>query len=196
LQAVIMTQCNKLTGPDVKPLPSGVSPQDMWALLQSNFTTGANGQTTNTQGVAYATIFSASPNNCTAVAEAYSAFGANLAADYAEKVAYAQCTARLAPALGGVCVISFLVLAYGAWRRTQLRRLFGLPGDACNDLTKWLCCTTCVICQEYRTMRMNDVQQGVWGHTGGEVEDQTGATSAPYVQMTTRADALRAQTDV
>ena len=183
-----MDQCNRIVPPDNQVFPSGLSRQDLFSLLVTNFTTGANGLTTNSQGVAYSSMFA---TNCTAVAEAYSAFGASIAEDMSASRAYLQCTARLAPALGGVCVITLLVLVYGAWRRTQMRRAFGLPGDGCNDVTKWLFCTTCAVCQEYRTMRMADVQHGRW-EASDELADR-GATTAPYVQMTTRADGLLAQ---
>ncbi len=53
---------------------------------------------------------------------------------------------------------------YAAWRRAALRRRFGISarGGACADVTAWLCCPACALCQETRTLSHNNVTAGFW----------------------------------
>jgi hypothetical protein len=51
---------------------------------------------------------------------------------------------------------------YAAWRRAALRRRFGLPGGPFRDAAAWLCCASCALCQETRTLAHNNVTGGFW----------------------------------
>ncbi|XP_044978738.1 uncharacterized protein LOC123445767 [Hordeum vulgare subsp. vulgare] len=71
--------------------------------------------------------------------------------------------ARLALSLGGtlLCVLGLL---YGGFWRIQMRRRFGLPGNALccgkpdvTDCFQWLCCCPCSLAQEVRTADAYDI---------------------------------------
>ena len=59
-------------------------------------------------------------------------------------------------------VLSFVFTgAYCGWRRTQIRKKFGIPGDEVSDHLVWLCCPTCTLCQELRTMEAYNIENGL-----------------------------------
>jgi hypothetical protein len=60
---------------------------------------------------------------------------------------------------------------YAAWRRAALRRRFGLPGGPVRDAAAWLCCASCALCQETRTLAHNNVTGGFWLGTLTPQED-------------------------
>ncbi|RLM98846.1 hypothetical protein C2845_PM06G16030 [Panicum miliaceum] len=63
-------------------------------------------------------------------------------------------------------LLSVLGLLYGGFRRAQMRRRLGLPGDrsmcggrpATADYVKWLLCAPCALAQEVRTGNLYDVE--------------------------------------
>jgi Cys-rich protein (TIGR01571 family) len=183
-QAAIGGQCAKLTQISYPFPPPGVRLIDLETLRVTNYTRGApSSGSTN-----FAAIFS----NRTATAA------------YAEKVERARtsvvllgaCEARLSPTLAGVFLITLATLLYGFWRRTQLRRLFTLPGDTLGDLGAWLFCSCCTLCQEYRTLRLHNVEFGQWGGNVGWLLDGGEGTIAkppPDIEMSGGAPAGAAQ---
>ncbi len=58
--------------------------------------------------------------------------------------------------------ITFCFYAYAGFRRIQMRRRFGLPGDDVRDYASWLLCPCCSLAQETRTLAANRVDAGVW----------------------------------
>ena len=97
--------------------PPGVRVIDLETLRATNYTRGAPGS----GSVNFTAIFA----NRTATA----AYAAQYERARASVVQLAACEARLSPTLGGVFIITLATLLYGFWRRTQIRRMFGLPGD-------------------------------------------------------------------
>ena len=136
--------------------PPGVKIQDIAYLRTSNYTTGFNGKP-------LAPIFWGDASNATATY----IYMAKVETAVSGLAAIGACSARLSPTLTGVFLLTFAVLAYGAVRRGQLRKRFGLPGDTCGDWSAWLFCTQCALCQEYRTVRMYNVDNGEWGGNVG-----------------------------
>ena len=59
-------------------------------------------------------------------------------------------------------VFTWCFYGYAGWRRIQMRRRFGLPGDDVRDYAAWLLCPLCALCQETRTLELNRVEGGAW----------------------------------
>lgn len=51
---------------------------------------------------------------------------------------------------------------YAGYRRHQMRKRFLIEGSECGDYVTWLCCPTCALAQETRTLAHNNVDDGVW----------------------------------
>ena len=67
-------------------------------------------------------------------------------------------------ALDTLAIVSFVVgVIYAARQRTLMRQKFVIPGSKSRDLWTWLCCPMCALCQETRTLRLNNVRNGEWG---------------------------------
>ena len=81
--------------------------------------------------------------------------------DYAS-ARYAACNRPYSVAQVFMWIISWCFFAYAGWRRVQMRRRFGLPGDDVRDYTTWLLCPLCALCQEGRTLMHNRVDNGGW----------------------------------
>lgn len=78
------------------------------------------------------------------------------------------------------------LLVYGAMLRTSMRERFGIQGSRCGDLFAWLCCAPCSMCQEARTLAVNNVEHGQWhGATPGlpVVYFAAAETQAPSVPV-------------
>ena len=145
---------------------------DLETLRVTNYTRGAP----SSGSVNFTAIFA----NRTATA----AYAAQVERARASILLVAACEARLSPTLGGVFFITLATLLYGAWRRTQLRRLLSLPGDTIGDLGAWLFCSCCTLCQEYRTLRLHNVEFGQWGgNVGWLLDGETVAKPPPDVEM-------------
>ncbi len=164
-QASITADCVAITPVPYPFPPPGVRIVDLEALRASNYTRGLRGN-----NLSY--VFS----NATATAE----YAARVEAARGAAAKIADCEARFSPTLSGVFLITFATLAYCAWRRGQMRERFGLPGSPSEDWAWWLFCSCCTACQEYRTMRLHHVEDGVWGGKVGWLLDGTAPTqSAP-----------------
>ncbi|XP_042520815.1 protein PLANT CADMIUM RESISTANCE 8 [Macadamia integrifolia] len=63
---------------------------------------------------------------------------------------------------------TFLAGAYLSFFRTQIRKQFHIRGsDSCmDDCVNHLICPCCTLCQESRTLEINNVQDGVWRGRG------------------------------
>lgn len=55
-----------------------------------------------------------------------------------------------------------MLIAMGTYARCGIRRRFGLPGSDFEDCLLWTCCCPCALCQESRTLQVNNVQGGEW----------------------------------
>lgn len=67
-------------------------------------------------------------------------------------------------------ISSVLLIAMGTYTRCGIRRRFGLPGSDVGDCLLWTFCYPCALCQESRTLQVNNVQDGEWyGPPGGTV---------------------------
>jgi Cys-rich protein (TIGR01571 family) len=75
---------------------------------------------------------------------------------------YAACQQPYNTAQVFMWIITWAFFAYAGWRRIQMRRRFGLPGDDVRDYTTWMLCPACALCQETRTLAHNRVDGGVW----------------------------------
>lgn len=159
MQAAINGQCARVTQLSMPLPPPGVRWRDIDELRASNFTRGDTGSSNMTS-----IFWGKDPAGTIAYANA-------LNRAYDSAVQFAACNARLSPTVGGVFLITLATLCYGAWRRGQIRKRFNLPGDAPGDWAAWLFCTQCAACQEYRTMRMHNVEDGVWGGRVGWLLD-------------------------
>jgi Cys-rich protein (TIGR01571 family) len=83
-------------------------------------------------------------------------------------------------------VYGLALLVYGAMLRTSMRERFGIHGSRCGDLFAWLCCAPCSMCQEARTLAVNNVELGQWnGPTPGlpVVYFAAAETQAPSVPV-------------
>jgi Cys-rich protein (TIGR01571 family) len=85
---------------------------------------------------------------------------------------YSACTQPYAAAQTFFWMLTWLFFLYAGWRRIQMRRRFGLPGDDVRDYITWLACPVCALCQETRTLAVNRCDGGVWHGPRGT---QTGA---------------------
>jgi Cys-rich protein (TIGR01571 family) len=81
--------------------------------------------------------------------------------DYAAS-RYAACNRPYGVAQVFLWIMSCAFFGYAGWRRVQMRRRFGLPGDDVRDYTTWMLCPMCALCQEGRTLLHNRVDNGVW----------------------------------
>jgi len=59
-------------------------------------------------------------------------------------------------------VSSIFGVIYAAKARTAMRTKFGIPGSKCKDAAAYLFCSPCALCQETRTLAVNNVHDGVW----------------------------------
>jgi len=79
---------------------------------------------------------------------------------------YAKCINKANYATLFLFFLTCLFVLYSSVRRYQLRLKFGFPNASwrapAHDLFAWACCTLCVVCQEARTMRYNNVEDGIW----------------------------------
>ena len=79
---------------------------------------------------------------------------------------YTACIASANSTTGYLFILCFLFMLYSAVRRHQMRVKFGFPNHswktAAWDVYAWVCCTLCVVCQEARTLRYNNVEDGAW----------------------------------
>ncbi|KAK9820861.1 hypothetical protein WJX81_005295 [Elliptochloris bilobata] len=73
----------------------------------------------------------------------------------------ASANALLASELLGV-VFFVAGVIYAARRRTLIRQKLGIAGCFMKDLALWCCCAPCALCQETRTLAVNNVQGGQW----------------------------------
>ena len=94
----------------------------------------------------------------------------------AEVATYMRCARGWQPILVLMHLLSWCFLLSAGYRRIQMRRRFGLPGDDLRDYLSWLCCAPCSAAQETRTLAANQVAQGVWHGPG--------AGPAPATQVT------------
>ena len=74
---------------------------------------------------------------------------------------YEACNTELNGFIAAVIITIIFRAAYGGWRRTQIREKFGIPGGKMSDHLSWLCCPTCALCQELRTMEAYNIENGV-----------------------------------
>jgi Cys-rich protein (TIGR01571 family) len=103
---------------------------------------------------------------------------------------YAVCQRPYNSAQAFFWIVTWAFFAYAGWRRIQMRRRFGLPGDDVRDYTTWLLCPACALCQETRTLAHNRVDGGVW-HGPAQVLPTTMArppmqhfpTATPFAQQ-------------
>ena len=71
------------------------------------------------------------------------------------------CRAEMKGYIAPVIISIVFKAAYGGWRRTQIRKKFGIPGEEVSDHLSWLCCPSCALCQELRTMEAYNIENGV-----------------------------------
>lgn len=77
-------------------------------------------------------------------------------------------------------VWSCMMVLYGAARRTEIRERFHIKGSRLGDICTWFWCSMCAICQEARTLQVNNVVEGVW-HGPTIAADMTDAPSVPVM---------------
>uniref|UniRef100_A0A0D6R0H9 Uncharacterized protein n=1 Tax=Araucaria cunninghamii TaxID=56994 RepID=A0A0D6R0H9_ARACU len=67
--------------------------------------------------------------------------------------------------------ITLLIAAYAGYHRTQMRRRFNIKGSdsGLDDCMNHLLCSCCTLCQEARTLEMNNVQDGIWRGRGDTI---------------------------
>jgi Cys-rich protein (TIGR01571 family) len=87
-------------------------------------------------------------------------------------LSYNACTRPYNTAQVFLWMITWAFFVYAGWRRIQLRRRFGLPGDDVRDYTAWVLCPLCAVCQEARTLEHNRVVEGVWHGPGAAAAAQ------------------------
>ena len=98
----------------------------------------------------------------------------------AEVAKYMRCARGWQPVLILMHLLCWTFLLYAGYRRIQMRRRFGLPGDDLRDYLSWLCCAPCSAAQETRTLAANQVAQGVWHGPGAPQATQV---TAPHPQV-------------
>lgn len=66
---------------------------------------------------------------------------------------------------------TLLMAAYAGYFRTQIRGRFNIKGSdrALDDCMHHLLCSCCTLCQEARTLEMNNVQDGTWHGRGDTI---------------------------
>lgn len=169
--AAISGECAKLTATAYPFPPPGVRLVDLAKLRVTNYTQGAASST----GVNFTQVFW----NATATA----LYAAQVEKARTSVLLFAACEARLSPTLGGVFFLTLATLLYGAWRRGQLRRMFNLPGSKLDDYILWVFCSCCTLCQEYRTLRLANVEFGQWGGNVGWLLDADGDKATATVKQ-------------
>lgn len=82
-------------------------------------------------------------------------------------------------------VYTIALVIYGASLRTAMRERYGIEGSRFKDFLAWWCCMPCSMCQEARTMAVNNVEAGVWhGPSNGlPVYYAAAETDAPSVPV-------------
>lgn len=67
--------------------------------------------------------------------------------------------------------LNLFIAAYVGYYRTQMRRRFNIKGSdsALDDCMHHLLCSCCTLCQEGRTLEMNNVQDGIWRGRGDTI---------------------------
>jgi len=67
-----------------------------------------------------------------------------------------------------VFLLAFIVIiALGTASRIAMKNKFNIGSrSSCGPSAAWLFCAPCALCQETRTLRMNNVDQGIWA--GGD----------------------------
>ncbi|KAL0052064.1 hypothetical protein WJX82_007301 [Trebouxia sp. C0006] len=95
-----------------------------------------------------------------------------------------------AQALQGISFVPLVLVGligtvYATYRRTQIRKKFGIAGSELGDFCQWCWCPACALCQETRTLWHNNVTEGVWlGPTTTGLKDTALAHySAPGVNQ-------------
>lgn len=81
-------------------------------------------------------------------------------------------TVNMIGSIGTLCFIALVII--GAVTRCQIRRKYSLPGSDCEDFLLWTCCMSCALCQESRTLQLNNVENGEWYGTMWPVGTQVG----------------------
>mmetsp|Transcript_21205 Transcript_21205/g.63812 ORF Transcript_21205/g.63812 Transcript_21205/m.63812 type:complete len:342 (+) Transcript_21205:254-1279(+) len=114
-------------------------------------------------------------------------FGARLDASRPEASPVCERLASVGLSLNLWTIAYFLlVVFYGAAQRTQMRQRFGIEGSRMGDFCTWFWCMQCALCQESRTMTVNNVENGVWQgreHTGLPVVAAADVAEAPIVPV-------------
>ena len=69
----------------------------------------------------------------------------------------------------GLCVLALIVIVVmGSTSRGMMKQKFGIASRCFwHPFIAWLCCGPCALCQETRTLRMYNVNEGVW--SGGNL---------------------------
>ena len=60
----------------------------------------------------------------------------------------------------------FVGIIYFAYRRNEVRERFNIAGSSMGDFLSWLCCASCALCQETRTIALY-IKDGHWIGRGG-----------------------------
>ncbi|GMH35205.1 hypothetical protein BSKO_03073 [Bryopsis sp. KO-2023] len=86
--------------------------------------------------------------------------------------------------VGGILIAAFGIglIALGYKNRLDLRARFGIEGNPSypvTDLLLWICCSTCALCQETRTMMHNQVENGLWAGPAGMAQVVVTGKPAP-----------------
>lgn len=78
---------------------------------------------------------------------------------------------KLYPLLYIAIAFTLLMAAYAGYFRTQIRGRFNIKGSdsALDDCMHHLLCSCCALCQEARTLEMNNVQDGTWHGRGDTI---------------------------
>lgn len=67
-------------------------------------------------------------------------------------------------------VLAFILLlvgaAYAAYYRVETRNRFNIHGSECGDYVFHTFCCWCALCQEGRTLQVNNVHNGIWAGRG------------------------------
>jgi Cys-rich protein (TIGR01571 family) len=100
--------------------------------------------------------------NATSVYGIAAAYNAAIASQNGKNATYTACNKKSYGAVGGCLVMLWCLLLYAGLRRIAMRRKFGMPGKASDDVCSWMFCAWAALCQEVRTLRHFDVRGGVW----------------------------------
>ena len=102
------------------------------------------------------------PNFEPPAAPSSAAYNAAVASQDGKDLVYVSCNKKSYGAVGGCLVMLWCLLFYAGLRRVAMRRKFGMPGKASDDVCSWMFCAWAALCQEVRTLRHFDVRGGVW----------------------------------